>query len=131
MAGPFPNLHVTNTSHPIYMGYYLLKSVFHCCFPRPSEGGAGVVLLQLLHIACLSVLPSQVQQLLLSLHGSYIFPPSLSPLPKNPKCPTSVSLPSHWQPATLFTNQNQLAAGSLIILCADVDYRVIWGTKLT
>jgi hypothetical protein len=33
-------------------------------------------------------------------------------LAENPKSPASVSLPRHWLLATLFTNQNQLRAGS-------------------
>ena len=39
---------------------------------------------------------------------------SLLPLAGNPKSPASVSLPSHWLLATLFTNQNQLGAGTSV-----------------
>ena len=38
MAGPLPNFHVANTSPPILLNYYLLKSIFHHCCPRPSWG---------------------------------------------------------------------------------------------
>jgi hypothetical protein len=38
------------------------------------------------------------------------------------------SLPSHW-PATLFTNQNQLGAGTLNILHA--NSRAIWAIQIT
>lgn len=38
--------------------------------------------------------------------------------------PTSISLPSHWPPATLFTNQNQLGKGPWVSYMQ--DSRAIW-----
>lgn len=45
----------------------------------------------------------------------FLLPSSFShhPLPRNPRNPSSASLPSHWPSVTLFTNQNQLGAGTL------------------
>jgi len=102
MAGPPPNLHVANTSSPKFLSYYLLKSIFHHCCPRPSGGWGGLGQL---------------------FSDSYMFAvfcpafstphsPPLGSLPRNPNSPAFVSLPSHWQLATLFTNQNQLGAGT-------------------
>ena len=39
MTGPLSKLHITNSTPPILLSYYLLKSVFHLCCPRPNGGG--------------------------------------------------------------------------------------------
>ena len=39
VAGPLSNLHAANTSPLILLSYYLLKSIFHLCYSRPSGAG--------------------------------------------------------------------------------------------
>jgi len=44
MVGLHPSFHMANTSPPILLSYYLLKSIFHLCYPRPNvcgDGGGG------------------------------------------------------------------------------------------
>jgi hypothetical protein len=76
-----------------------------------------------------SLLPSQAWTLLHS--GMMVLPPSssLSHLACESQGPASVFLPSHWLLSTLFTNQNQLGAGTLSILHA--ESLEILGTQLT
>jgi hypothetical protein len=118
MAGLLPNLHEANTLSPpgILSYYYLLRPIFHLCCPRCSHGGAGAALPQLSYVGCLSVLHFSDMESTPLL--AWQLPPSSSfgPSPGNPKSPTSMSLPSHWPPATLFTNQNQMGTGTLSIL---------------
>lgn len=100
MAGLLPNLHMVSTlSPPVFLNYYLLESIFHlgCPWPRP------VALLGhdpwLLHIGCLSLL--HFSGLIFLLSPAWWF----SSFPQSPFLQTlnpSVSLPSHWLPATFF-----------------------------
>ena len=49
MTGPLPNFHVANASPPIFLSYYLLKSIFHLCYPRPNgewPQGPGMAILK-------------------------------------------------------------------------------------
>lgn len=39
-----PEFWVANTSTPILLNYYLVKSVFHPCYQRPNVGDAGAAL---------------------------------------------------------------------------------------
>ena len=122
------NLHAASMlSFSLFLNYYLLKPIFYpdCPEPRPTA------LLghdpQLLHVGCLC--PILFRLALLSYHGgsnsSFLsWFPCLQIL-KSRLC----SLPSHWLPATLFTNQNQLEVGTLSVLHA--DSRAILGTQLT
>ena len=41
MSGPLPNFHVSYTSTPMHLSYYVLKYIFHLCYPRPNGGGGG------------------------------------------------------------------------------------------
>lgn len=36
MVGPLPNLHVVKTSPPIFLRFYLLKSIVHLCCSSPA-----------------------------------------------------------------------------------------------
>lgn len=51
IAGPLPNFHIGNASPLILLCYYLLKFIFHLCYPRSRWrwGLAGAVLFWLLH----------------------------------------------------------------------------------
>lgn len=80
MAGPLSNLHIANTSPLIVLNYYLLKSKFHLCYPRPKGREAlGAALPQLWH------------GWMFSIDKTYIFPrgilvctpTSVSPLPRS------------------------------------------------
>ena len=44
MTEPVPNTQLANNSPPIFLNYYLLKSIFHFCCPKPNVGGAGAAL---------------------------------------------------------------------------------------
>lgn len=48
MAVPLPNFHVVNTSLPIFLSYYLLKSMFYLCYPRPNGEALGCSFLALI-----------------------------------------------------------------------------------
>lgn len=84
----------------IFWSYRLLKSIFHLCCPRSSLGqgklGPFFFCFYMSDVSLSSApltldVSSSSPAWLLSL---YFF---LSPLPRNPKCPTSISLPRHWQ----------------------------------
>jgi hypothetical protein len=46
-----PNIHMSNTSPPIFLSYYLLKFIFHSCCPRPSvEVGWEVVVVVVVEV---------------------------------------------------------------------------------
>ena len=126
MAGPLQNLHMANTSPPIFLRYGLLKSIFHLHCPRPNWGFPGATLHWLLH-NCYTLYSASLRPGPYSLPSMVVLYPSLVPLPRNPKVPP-VSLPSHWLQTTLFTNQNQLREGTLSIL---IQVQVILGTQLT
>jgi hypothetical protein len=127
MAGPLPNLHMANLHLLIVPNYYLLKSIFYlyCCRPK------HVALLghdpQLLHddyALCSASLRCGVSSPSLAWHLSHPFF-LLCPLPRNPKSPTSVSLPGHRS----LTNQsikNNWGQGSLSVLIMQ-----FWGFRLT
>lgn len=118
-------LPMANTPPLIFLSYYLLKPIFHLGCPRPRPAAfSGCVLC----LACFS----------LRRGGFYSFPGmaalSFLLLPQSlvweSSSLASVSLLS-WPLATLFTNQNQLGAGSVDILCRHADSPAVLGTKLT
>lgn len=41
MAWPLPNFHVADVSPPIFLNYYLLKSILHFCYARVNGGDGG------------------------------------------------------------------------------------------
>lgn len=89
MAGPLPNLHMTNTSPLLFLSF--LQPPWAECFSTYT-------------VAVFSVQHTLSVALLLSWRGSSPSSCSfLSPLPRKPKVPP-VSLPSHWPPTTIFTN---------------------------
>lgn len=38
MVRPVPNFCVANASSPVFLNYYLLKSIVRLCYPRPKQG---------------------------------------------------------------------------------------------
>ena len=118
MVGPLQNLPVANTFHPIFLNYYFLKPIFHpgCPATRPV---ALLGLVPYSYILALS-LSCTIQAWSLSFPDMVILHPSssLGPLAWESSSPASISLPRHWPLATLFTNQNQLGAGTLSVLQA-------------
>ena len=90
MAGPLPNFHVANTSPPILLSYYLLKSIFHLCYSRPNEGAGAAP--RLLHSWYSIFHISQACILFLPWNGKS--PPSSVSLPTNPKVPPLTPCPA-------------------------------------
>ena len=87
MAGPLPNLHVANAALLILLSYYLLKSIFHLCYPRPKYVGRLGPFSPGSYILVVSLpraFPSMV----------VLNPPPLSSLPANPKVPPLFSCPA-------------------------------------
>ena len=89
MAGPLLNLHMANASPLILLSYYLLKSMFHLCYPRPNGGqGPGAALPRLLYHWC-ALSSAALKPGPYSFSGM-VFPillPLSVPLPTNPKVP--------------------------------------------
>jgi hypothetical protein len=80
IAWSLANFHIVNTSPTILLSYYLLKFIFHLCYPRPSGGW----LLLFPGSSMIGVLPLlQLWTLVLFWHGNS--PPSSVLLPSNPK----------------------------------------------
>jgi len=114
---------------PMIPSDYLLNSVFYLGRSGPRGLSYWAVLSRLLHTVAMPLWPllfcllrNGVSYLLL-LHprqttssASFFSVTSLAIL-KSHLC-LSV-LPNHWLPASLFTNQNQLGAGPLKVLCTD------------
>lgn len=103
-----------HASPPILLSYYLVKSIFHLCCPRPNGGreGPGAALPRLLYHWCALSSAALKKAWILFVFLLLVL------LLGNPKFPAFVSLPSYWPPATLFSNQNQLRAGTLTVLHA-------------
>lgn len=118
-AGPLPNFLVANTLFPpIFLNYYILKSVFHLCCLRPHQrSGPWGCSSPFLDGCMLSLLQLSDLIFLLPCHGDSFFSLSYVPCP-GISSPTSVS---HWAPATLLpTRASRLGAGTLSILQADM-----------
>jgi hypothetical protein len=127
MAGPLPIFHIANASPLILLNYYLLKFIFHLYTQCGEESwdrcSPTLTWLELCPLQLSGLHPVPLPSWRFS--TSSVFPVW------EPKSPTSVSLPSHWSPATLFTNQSQLEAETLSLFPVDVWVLVILGTKLT
>lgn len=107
MTGPLLNLYVANTLPSDIPELTLTKSIFYPCCPGCFWSASWATLLSPLPFSLsLPYLPGVVH-LLCPCHGESLLL-LLCFLPRNPKSPTSVSLPSHWLLATLFPNQSQL-----------------------
>lgn len=69
MAGPLPNFHVANAFPPILLNYYLLKSIFHLYYPRPSQGAPWGCSSPAITWLCALMSPALKPDLLLPQHG--------------------------------------------------------------
>jgi len=133
MVGPLPNFHVANASPPVLLSYYLLKFIFHVCYPRPSGGcwgklgplfpGSSMISMRSLSSAALKP-------------GSYSFLAwrisflPLVPLTTNPKVPPLSSCPAIgcWQLyVPTRTNRGQEPSASYL----HTDSWEILGTQIT
>lgn len=87
MAGPLSNLYTVNTSPPILLSHYLLKTVFYLCFPRPNRGAGGRALQPLFPgLYVIAFLASAVSQACFFFLFQHDVPVSFSvPLFMNPK----------------------------------------------
>jgi hypothetical protein len=114
MVRPLLNLHVANTlPSNIPELTHLLNLYFILAALDPSGVLQGLLSPLHLHFSRLSLLhfPGVVSYTLVMVGCP--LPSLLHFLSRNPKGPTSVSLPIHWLLATLFPSQSQLGTGTL------------------
>ena len=124
MFGPLPDFHVANASPLILLNYYLLKSIFHLCYPRPiGGGGLGTTLPWLLHDCMLSLLQPQIWIFFLFWQGHYapLLQKSRLYLPAQPLAARQLYLPikANW------------GKNPHLLICRLANPHVILGTQLT
>ena len=131
VAGPSPNFHVVNPPPADNPGFSLTKFYILPWLLWPqSAAQLGWAL------DCTLLAPSPFQ------HGVspllFTLPTPWSPSPplswsqtqENSKVPLLSALPSHWLPASLFTNQNQLGSWSLSVLHMDSFANIVGDSNL-
>ena len=124
MVGPLPNFHMANLSPSNIPELLLTKFYISTLLPCTwSDSALGTAL----------PAPSLTWRLCSLFHTfSCMTPFFLFPFPGIPKVLPLSALPSHWLLETLFTNQNQLGAGSFRVLNEDmwIVVQTILGTQI-
>jgi len=125
-TGPLPHLHMANPLSDIPK--WLLTKLYILSL-LPWTQTTIPWLLHDSYVLCPA--PLRCGVLVLLLLAWWISPPPLPvPSPGLLKALPLSALPSHWLLASLLTNQNQLWAGSLCVLCVGTLRTGFWGTWL-
>lgn len=91
----------------------IIPSIFYLDYPVSQPSWAAFS--WPLHMAAMPLCPALFSGLAGLLH-TLLLPPLPSPKPRNSQVLSLAALPSHWLPASLFTNQNQLGAVEQILV---------------